>query len=240
MLCCGLCVCVCAHARVCVCQRAGVFLGSLVTGQAVSPSLGVCLTLAGGAGVLKGPLICSDRPGCRGPGEGRGLQSGCSRSPRRGPRGRGPRAGRGGVGVGVGTREKEGPAGGAGGSESESAGRRLLGWQRAQRAERSSRPWGRTGVGGGNHGLPQPGGLPATLPARVTPAPRPSPGDPGRQARGCPGSQAASLWGAGEVLAWGLGAPGQAGWGEPSPPWQPRRGRRAGQGPCSPGPRKAG
>lgn len=236
----ALCLCVCTHARVCVCQRAGVFLGSLVTGQAVSPSLGVCLTLAGGAGVLKGPLICSDRPGCPGPGEGCGLRSGCSRSPRRGPRGRGPPAGRGGVGVGVGTREKEGPAGGAGGSESESAGAPAAGLA-AGAAGRAQLP----AVGlhrgwGGNHGLPQPGGLPATLPARVTPAPRPSPGNPGRQARGCPGSQAASLWGAGEVLAWGLGAPGQAGWGEPSPPWQPRRGRRAGQGPCSPGPRKAG
>ena len=141
------CVCVRTHARVCVCQCAGVFLGSLVTGQAVSLFLGVCLTLAGGAGVLKGPLICSDRPGCRGPGEGRGLQERLQQEPRAGAAGEGA-SGRPG-GVGVGTREEEGPAGGAGGSES--AGRRLLGWQRA---ERSSRPWGPHRGCGRNHGPP--------------------------------------------------------------------------------------
>jgi hypothetical protein len=68
-------------------------------------------------------------------------------------------------------------------------------------------------------------------------------------ARGGPGCQSASLGGAAwagtaagaQVKHWlGPRGPEQAGCGEPSLLWRPQQGRRAGQGLCDPGLRKAG
>lgn len=115
-------------------------------------------------------------PGRPGEGEGRGLRERLLQEPRagRGGGGLGPgRAGPGGGaqcgGVGVGTWEEEGPPGGA---EVPTAAP-LLGWQRAERSTRAAGP------APGDHGQPEPGGLLSTLTARVTPALRPSPSDPG-------------------------------------------------------------
>lgn len=238
LLCCGpLCVCVCTqHASVC----ASVWVCSwALWSPAGSLSVSGCLSDSGRrGGVLKGPLICSDRPGCRGPGRGAGCVSGCSRAPPGGAAGRGPRPAGGGVGVGVGTREEgrmrswrfrraRAPGAGCSGHGGRSGAERI-----------APGPWGRTGGWWG-----EPCGLaparwaagPHSLPGCI-PSPEAQPRRPAARPEGCKllGSRggALSLWGAGEVLAWALGPQGRQAGGEPSPPWQPRRGKASRTGPC--------